>query len=185
MPLPVIENPYYSGQPVIVGGVEVITTQSEQESGVDAPTKSMERSAEITQRNVLVPESGTITGAVDSSGLSSLRGLVTRREPITITTPEATVQNCVVANVSRTREGQHVNKFGVTIDWRQVFIAEIGSTTLEAITGDGKKSKGSSSSSPLSLAGSDSKSSSQGASSDSGIGGYLKGLGEDIAGLVS
>lgn len=185
MPLPVIENPYYSGQPVIVGGVEVITTQSDQESGVDAPTKSMERSAEITQRNVLVPESGTITGAVDSSGLSSLRGLVTRREPITITTPEATVQNCVVETVSRTREGQHVSKYGVTIDWRQVFIAEIGSTTLEAITGDGKKSKGSSSSSPLSVAGSDSKSSSNGSDSGQSTSNYLEDLWKDTVGLFT
>lgn len=185
MPLPVINNPYYSGQPVIVGGVEVTTTKSEQESGVDAPTKSIERSAEITQRNVLVPESGTITGAVDSSGLSSLRGLATRREPITITTPEATIQNCVVETVSRTRDGQFLTKFDVTIDWRQVFIAEIGSTTLQAVTGDGKKTKGSSGSSPLSLAGSDSKSSSQGANSDSSIGGYLDGLAQDVAGLFS
>lgn len=185
MPLPVTQNPNYSGQPVIVDGTEIITTQSEQESGVDAPTKSMERGAEISQRNVVVPESGTITGAVDSAGLSALQGLTRRREPITITTPEATITNCVVEAVRRTREGQHVDKFGVTIDWRQVFTAAVGTVTITAQTGDGKKSQGSGSALPISLSGSDSETSSQGADTGSDIGGYLSDVGDSVVDLFT
>lgn len=186
MVLPLIRNPNFSGQPVIVGGVEVITTESEQLSGVDAPTKSMERGAEISQRNVLHPDSGTITGAVDGAGLSALQGLTRQREPISITTPESTISNCVVEEVTRTREGRHVSKFGVSIAWRQVLIAEIGSVTITAVTGDGKKSQGASDSSSVSLAGSKSTSSAQSGDGGGGqsIGGYLGGLVGDAWGLV-
>lgn len=187
MPLPVTQNPNFSGQPVIVDGVEVVTTMSEQESGVDAPTKSMERGAEISQRNVVVPESGTITGAVDSSGLSALQGLTRRREPITITTPESTITNCVVEAVRRTREGQHVDKFEASIEWRQVFVAEVGTVTITAVTGDGKKSEGSSESDSVSLAGSESESSAEGADTgdDTSISGHLGDVGDSVVGLFS
>lgn len=186
MPLPVINNPNNSSQPVIVGGIELITTQSEQESGVDAPTKSMERGAEISQRNVVVPDSGTLTGAVDSSGLSALQGLTRRREPITITTPESTITNCVVESVQRTREGQHVDKYEVVVDWRQVFVAEVGTVTVTAQTGDGKKSQGSSGADSISLAGSDSDSSAQGADTgDDSIAGHLEAVGESVVDLFS
>ena len=135
-----IRNPNGSLQPVTVGGVVVIPTESEQSSGADAPTKSMESGAEITQRNVLVPNSGTISGAVASSGLGALRRQARTREFIRITTPEGSLPRCVVEDVSRTREGGHLDKFGVDIQWRQVFIANVGTAELRAITQDGPKS---------------------------------------------
>lgn len=189
MSLPVVRNPNWSGQPVIIGGIELLTTSATQESGVDAPTKSMEKGAEISQRNVQHPESGTISGAVDGSGLSGLHSLVQQRDPISITTPEGTVQKCVVQNVSRTREGHHVSKFGVEVEWRQVLTAELGSVTIQAVTPDGKKSSGSGSSSPISLAGSKSTSTSSGASSSTGpllgslvpeVAAYSHQVGEDL-----
>ena len=135
-----IRNPNGSGQPVLVGGVEVYTTSSEQSSGADAPTKSMESGAEITQRNVLVPNAGTISGAVESSGLGPLRRQARTREFVSITTPEGSLPRCVVEDVSRTREGGFVDKFGVKIQWRQVFLANVGTAELRAITSDGPKS---------------------------------------------
>lgn len=183
MSLKVIRNPEWSGQPVVVGGVEVVTTTSEQESGVDAPTKSMERGAEISQRNVQHPERGTIRGAVDGAGLSSLRGLTQRRDPISITTPETTVTKCVVENVRRTREGRHVSKFGVEIDWRQVLIAELGSVSIQAVTQDGKSTSSSSSAPSQSLAGSKGKSTSSGPDTGSvSIGDYLGGIADTVGG---
>ncbi|WP_407934094.1 phage baseplate protein [Halocatena halophila] len=178
-----VENPHWAGSPVIVGGVEIITTQSEQESGVDAPTRSIEQGHEVTQRNVLTPESGTITGVVRASELSALSSLSRRREPVTITTPEGTISNCVVEKVTRTREGGHLEKFDITVKWRQVFIAEVGTVSITAQTGDGKKSQGSSNASSNSLAGSKSKNGG-GGGGGSATGNYISGLWDDITGLV-
>lgn len=165
--LPVVRNPSgNTGPKVMVGGVEVITTTAEQQSGVEAPTKSIEHGAEISQRNVIKPESGSITGAVSGSGLSSLRGLARRRQPISITTPESTIKKCVVENVRRTREGQHVSKFGVTIQWRQVLLANVGSVVITAVTDDGKKSPSSGDTGSVSLAEAESKKTPKGTNGD-------------------
>lgn len=156
--LPIVKNPNgKTAQSIVVGGVEVIATSSKQTSGVEVPTKSLERGAEISQRNVVEPDTGTITGAVGPSGLSSLKGLARRRDPISITTPESTIQKCVVESVQRTRKGEYTNKFGVVINWRQVLIAQVGSVEIKASTGDGKKTKGSGNTSPVSLSGSGEK----------------------------
>lgn len=176
MALPLVRNPHRSGTPVVIGGVELITTQSEQTSGVDAPTKTLEKGSEINQRSVTKPESGTITGAVDASGLSGLHSLVQERTPISITTPEGTLSQCYVEEVSRTRDGRYVSKFGVRVNWRQIKLATLSTVSIEAVTNDGKKSQGSGSASPISLAGSNSQQSGSGG----GGGGGGKSIGEVI-----
>lgn len=134
-----VENPEGSSQPVIFGGYELAATESEQSGGQDAPTSPIESGAEITQRNVLEPESGTVTGWTDTQGLSGLQQLYRIREPITITTPEATIPLCVIEEITRTREGQYVDAFRVTVEWRQIFLAELGTSTITAVTIDGPK----------------------------------------------
>ena len=128
------------GQPVLIGGVELLTTQSEQSSGADAPGFSMESGLEIRQRNTTIPNSGTITGAVESSGLGALRRQARRREFVRITTPEGSINRCVVEEVQRTREGGFIDKFEVDVTWAQIFTANVGTVQLRAVTQDGPKS---------------------------------------------
>lgn len=160
-----VESPEGSSQSVIVGGVEVAATSSEQAGGQDAPTAPVESGAEVTQRNVITPENGTITGWTDTQGLSSLYALYASREPISITTPEATVPLCVVEEISRTRDGQYVDAFQIDIEWRQILLGELGTATITAVTADGPKSPAAGSgptSSEPSLVGGETKSTSGG-----------------------
>ena len=134
-----ITNPNFSGGgPVLIGGVELWTVEAEQSGGQDVPQEPLEGGYEVSGRNVLTPESGTLTGAVNSDGLGALKDLYRRQEPVSITTPEGRVAECFVDDVSRTRQGQFVDKFGVEVSWQQVFLAETGTTSVQAITADGK-----------------------------------------------
>ena len=134
-----ITNPNFSGGgPVLIGGVELWTVEAEQSGGQDVPQEPLEGGYEVSGRNVLTPESGTLTGAVKSDGLGALKDLYRRQEPVSITTPEGRVAECFVDDVSRTRQGQFVDKFGVEVSWQQVFLAETGTTSVQAITADGK-----------------------------------------------
>ena len=134
-----ITNPNFSGGgPVLIGGVELWTVEAEQSGGQDIPQEPLEGGYEVSGRNVLTPESGTLTGAVNSDGLGALKDLYRRQEPVSITTPEGRVTECFVDDVSRTRQGQFVDKFGVEVSWQQVFLAEAGTTSVQAITADGK-----------------------------------------------
>jgi hypothetical protein len=118
--------------------VELWTVEAEQSGGQDVPQEPLEGGYEVSGRNVLTPESGTLTGAVNSDGLGALKDLYRRQEPVSITTPEGRVAECFVDDVSRTRQGQFVDKFGVEVSWQQVFLAEAGTTSVQAITADGK-----------------------------------------------
>ena len=134
-----ITNPNFSGGgPVLIGGVELWTVEAEQSGGQDVPQEPLEGGYEVSGRNVLTPESGTLTGAVKSDGLGALKDLYRRQEPVSITTPEGRVAECFVDGVTRTRQGQFVDKFGVEVSWQQVFLAETGTTSVQAITADGK-----------------------------------------------
>lgn len=177
MTLPTVQNPNWSGTPVVIGGVTLITTRSEQSSGVEGATRTLEKGSEIAQRNVTQPESGTITGATDASGLSGLYNIAQKRQPISITTPEGTIPQCYVSNVSRTREGGDVNKYDVTVEWNQIKLATLSSVSITATTGDGKKSQNSGGILPSFFSGSDSQ--------QSGGGGGGGGGGESIIDTVA
>lgn len=187
-------NPHGSGQPIIVDGMELrAAMQSDQASGQDAPTKSLEDGAEISQRNVLIPQSGTIYAAAESSEIAQLRAVAEEENPISITTAEGSVSEVVVENVSRVREGTYTDKFDVEFEWRQVFIASVGAGSIEAVTEDGPATEGSDGQTGDDVVGSESRSTSEGPSSDSGGNGGGDGgafspvtsIGSDVAGLFT
>ena len=171
-----ITNPNFSGGgPVLIGGVELWTVEAEQSGGQDVPQEPLEGGYEVSGRNVLTPESGTLTGAVNSDGLGALKDLYRRQEPVSITTPEGRVAECFVDDVSRTRQGQFVDKFGVEVSWQQVFLAETGTTSVQAITADGKATESAENDDQTSWVQSDRAT---GNSGGSGPTGQLKGAGE-------
>ena len=178
-----ITNPNFSGGgPVLIGGVELWTVEAEQSGGQDVPQEPLEGGYEVSGRNILTPESGTLTGAVESDGLVALKDLYRRQEPVSITTPEGRVAECFVDDVTRTRKGEFVDKFGVEVSWQQAFLAETGTTSVQAITADGKAtgSAGNESQSSLvqSSTGSGSGGDSTGSASGTGPTGELAGAGE-------
>ena len=134
-----ITNPNFSGGgPVLIGGIKLYVIEAEQSGGQDVPQEPLEDGYDVSGRNVLTPESGTLTGAVESDGLGALKELYRRQEPVSITTPEGRVAECFVEDVTRTRQGKFVDKFGVEVSWQQVFLAETGTTSVQAITTDSK-----------------------------------------------
>ncbi|ADJ14467.1 hypothetical protein HacjB3_05380 [Halalkalicoccus jeotgali B3] len=156
---------------MIIDGMELRAgIQSDQSSGQDAPTKSLEDGAEISQRNVLIPQSGTIYAAAESSEIAQLRAVAEEEDPISITTAEGTVSEVVVENVRRNREGKYTNKFDIEFEWRQVFVAEVGAGSIEAVTEDGPATEGAESQPGDDVVGSESRSTSDGATVDGGDG---------------
>lgn len=125
------------GPPIIVGGVELLTTSEDQETAQNAPTKSLASGQEITQRNVIEPESGALTGWTETAGVAELRSLAQEKEPISISTSEGTITRCVVESVSRTHDGQYMDAVEVEVVWRQILVAQIGTATIQAVTSDG------------------------------------------------
>lgn len=173
-----------TGPTIIVGGVELeAALESEQISGQDAPDKPIEEGAEITQRNVLEPEEGTIRAAADSSQVAEIRQLASEPDPIRITTSEGSLDDCIVDSVTRVREGRHIDKFDVDIDWREIQIAEVGEADIQATTDDGDASAEADSSSTSDQVGSDSSESS--GDGNGGVMGHLNELGSDIGDFVS
>ena len=188
---------------MIVDGMELRAgVKSDQSSGQDAPTKSLEDGAEISQRNVLIPQSGVIYAAAESSEIAQLRAVAEEEDPIQITTAEGTVSEVVVEEVRRVREGKYSDKFDVEFDWRQVFIASVGSGSIEAVTQDGPASEGAGSQPGDDVVGSKTRSTSDGATvdgdggdgggdggggggGDSGPNNPISSIASDVAGLFS
>ena len=188
----VVEGPT-SGQRMIVDGMELRAgVKSDQSSGQDAPKKSLEDGAEISQRNVLIPQSGVIYAAAETEEIARLRSVAEAEDPIQITSAEGTVSEVVVEDVRRTREGKYDDKFDVEFDWRQVFLAEVGAGSIEAVTEDGPASEGAESESGDDAVGAESRSTSDGATTEGGDeggdGGALspvQSIADDVSGLFS
>lgn len=128
------------GPPIYVGAVELLTTNEDEETTQSAPTKSLGSGQEITQRNVIEPETGTLTGWTETSGVAELRALGHEEEPISISTSEGTIPQCIVESVSRTHNGAYMDAVEVEVQWRQIFVAQIGTATIQAVTPDGPSS---------------------------------------------
>ena len=127
---------------MLIGGTKVYASGSQQSGGIDAPSTPLESGAEVAERNVVLPEEGTITAVAGAEEVAALRQLKEEKEPIPITTAEGSIPKCVVENVDRDWSNPELRepKFDVTIDWKQVFLAAVSQSTLVAVTADGKSS---------------------------------------------
>lgn len=159
-------EPGYS-RPILIDGVEYEgAVGSDQTSEQDVPGKPIQSGAEVGQRNVVNPETGSIPISASSSEIGALRDLARQEDLITITTAEGSVSNVAVESVDRSVDPVHDDKFDVTVNWKQVEIADVGEGSIVAVTEDGQASGGSDSEVGSEVVGSEDRDTSDGPESD-------------------
>ncbi|WP_114576718.1 phage baseplate protein [Saliphagus sp. LR7] len=171
----VSENPNSTySRPIIIDGNEYQrAVGSGQTSEQDVPSKPIQSGAEVGQRNVALPETGSIQISSRSGDVGALRDLAREEDPITITTAEGSVSNVVVDSVGRDNDVQYDDKFDVTLEWKQIEIADVGDGSIVANTGDGQATGSSESQVASETSGGDSRETSDGPETSSEGGGFL------------
>ena len=129
------------GEGYVVDGFELTgSLEGQQSGGQDVPEQALEGGYDVRGRNVVNPEEGTLTGAVRKEELGALKQSYRKQELVSVTGPEGTLSECFIESIDRTHEGGYYNKVGVEVSYKQAFLAELGSVTVQAVTKDAKHS---------------------------------------------
>lgn len=141
---PVEIVPIAGSSSITIGGARFPgATQAEQSGGVNAPTKRTEEGYDYTTRVNREARTASFSGWVKAAGLAALRRLRREKEPFAVSAGHVVMQRAVLEDLQETApEDAQAGAFEVTVEIKEAFQAQAGTSEVVAFASSGKKSGG-------------------------------------------
>ena len=141
---PVEIIPIAGGSTITIGGARFPgVTEAEQSGGVNAPTKRTEEGYDYTTRVNREARTASFSGWVKAAGLAALRNLRREKEPFAVAAGHVVMQRAVLEDLQETAsQDAQAGAFDVTVEVKEAFQAEAGTSEIKAYASSGKKSGG-------------------------------------------